>query len=458
MTQSSSLKRELGLRDLTLFAVTCVVSTRWIPLAAHAGPVSVTLWLLAAVFFVVPLTISVAALVVKHPGAGGLYVWARQDFGPWHGFFCAWVYWMGIAFLFPTAAMLYARVGFSLLDPGHAHLGDNRLFLLAATLGLVWVALGSNLIGLQIGKWAENVGALATAATVLVLVAVAWLVGARRGIATPMDITPAWNWGTVSFWAAIAYATSGMEAPAMMAGEVKNPERTMRRAGWIAAALAAALYISATIAFLVVLRPEHISELNGYADIANSAGVLLGAGWLSPLIAVLVLASGVGFIGGIGTATARLSFAAATDGLLPDAFARVHPRWKTPHVSILALGVVSTALLVVYQLGDSLRAAYDELVSLMVITGFVPYLYIFGSGWKAGKRLSAMSGAAVTVLALVCAAVPPDSATNVWLFEGKLAGGTLVVAASAWLVYRVRRRRAPAQIGLPAALAGTSEP
>ena len=457
MTQPPSLKRELGLRDLTLFAVTCVVSTRWIPLAAHAGPVSVTLWLLAAVFFVVPLTTAVAALVVKHPGAGGLYVWARQDFGPWHGFFCAWVYWMGIAFLFPTAAMLYARVGFSLLDPAHAHLGDSRLFLLAATLALVWIALGSNLIGLQIGKWAENVGALATAATVLVLVAIAWLVGTRRGIATPLDITPAWNWGTVSFWAAIAYATSGMEAIGMMSGEVKDPEATVRRAGWIASALAAALYITATIAFLVVLRPEHISELNGYADVANSAGALLGAGWLSPLIAVLVLASGVGFIGGIGSATARLSFAAATDGVLPGAFARVHSRWKTPHVSILALGVVSTVLLVVYQLGDSLRAAYDELVSLMVITGFVPYLYIFGSGWKAGKRLSAISGAAVTVLALVCAAVPPDSATNVWLFEGKLAGGTLVVAASAWLVYR-RKRRAPAEIGIPVALAGTTEP
>ena len=57
MTQSTpSLKRELGLRDLTLFAVTCVVSTRWIPLAAHAGPASVTLWLLAAVFSRRPLS------------------------------------------------------------------------------------------------------------------------------------------------------------------------------------------------------------------------------------------------------------------------------------------------------------------------------------------------------------------------------------------------------------------
>jgi amino acid transporter len=446
MTQpATSLKRELGLRDLTLFALTCVVSTRWIPLAAHAGPASVTLWLLAAVFFVVPLTVCVAALVARYPGAGGLYIWARQDFGPWHGFFCAWVYWMGIAFLFPTAAMLYARVGFSLFDPA-AHLGDDRVFLLTATLALVWLALGSNLIGLEIGKWAENVGALATAATATLLVTVAWLVWSRRGSATPMDIRPVWNWGTVSFWAAIAYASSGMEAPAMMAGEVKNPEGTMRRAGWIASALAAALYISATIAFLIVLRPESISELNGYADVANSAGALLGAGWLSPLIAVLVLASGVGFIGGIGTATARLSFAAATDGLLPETFARVHSRWKTPHVSILALGVVATILLVVYQLGDSLRAAYDELVSLMVITGFLPYLYIFGSGWKARRRVSAISGTAVTVLAMVCATVPPEGITNVWLFEIKLAAGTLGVAISAWLVYRTRRPVAAAEI------------
>jgi len=455
MTDSAPpLKRELGLRDLTLFAVTCVVSTRWIPLAAHAGPSSVTLWLLAAVFFVIPLTVAVAALVVKHPGAGGLYVWARQDFGPWHGFFCAWVYWVGIAFLFPTAAMLYARVGFSLLGAGQAHLGESRLLLLSATLVLIWVALGSNLIGLQIGKWAENVGALATAATGCLLVTIAWLVWNRRGAATPMDIAPSWNWGTVSFWAAIAYATSGMEGPAMMAGEVKDPERTMRRAGWIASAVAATLYVCATIAFLVVLRPEHISELNGYADMANSAGALLGVKWFSPLVAVLVLTSGVGFIGGIGTATSRLSFAAGRDGLLPDAFARVHPRWKTPHVSILALGLVATFLLIVYQLGDSLRAAYDELVSLMVITGFVPYLYIFASAWKAGKRLSAVSGCAVTVVALVCAAVPPDGIINVWLFEGKLAAGTLVVGATAWLVYRRRlRTRSP----VPAALAGAAD-
>jgi amino acid transporter len=439
MSTRPALKRELGLRDLTLFAIACITSARWIPIAAHAGPGSVTLWLLAAVFFMAPLAVAVATLVAKYPGAGGLYLWTLRDFGAWPGFLSFWVYWMGIAFLFPTAALLYIRVGFSMFGPVFARLGDNRFYLLAATVALIWIALGSNLIGLRVGKWTENIGALATWAVGLLLVGMASMVWIRRGSATPIHIFPKWTWGTVNFWAAIVYATSGMEGPGMMAGEIREPERTMRRAGWIASGIATAFYVAATVSFLVVLSPEHISELNGFAEVGNSAGLLLGATWLSPLIALLVVTSGVGFVGGLGTATSRLPFAAGVDRMLPAAFGRIHPRWGTPYVSILALGLAATFLLVVYQLGDTLRVAYDEMVSMMVIGGFLPYLYIFGSAWKAGKRLSAVSGGAITALALVCSVVPPDEITHVWLFEGKLAAGTAAVVASAWLVYRRRK-------------------
>jgi hypothetical protein len=74
----------------------------------------------------------------------------------------------------------------------------------------------------------------------------------------------------------------------------------------------------------------------------------------------------------------------------------------------------------------------------MVITGFLPYLYIFASAWKAGKRISAISGVAITLLAIMCSVVPTEAIANVWVFEGKLAAGTLAVVASAWLVYRRR--------------------
>ena len=122
--------------------------------------------------------------------------------------------------------------------------------------------------------------------------------------------------------------------------------------------------------------------------------------------------------------------------MLPGVFARVHPRWGTPYMSILLLGAVASLLLVAMQAGDTVAAAYQALVSLMVITGFVPYLYMFGSAWKAGRRVSALSGWAVTVLAIVCPVVPTAEVHNVWLFEGKIVAGTLAVVASAWVLFR----------------------
>jgi amino acid transporter len=222
----------------------------------------------------------------------------------------------------------------------------------------------------------------------------------------------------------------------MMGAEVRDPKRTFPRAGWIASIGITVFYSSATIALLVLLPPAKISDLNGLAEAGDEAARVLHALWLVPAIALLVVASGMGQLGGIGTGVSRLPFAAAADGLLPKAFARVHSRWHTPHVSILALGVVATFLLVAIQLGDTARAAYQELISLMVITGLLPYLYIFGSSFKAGHRLSAISGWAIIGVAIACAVVPTSEIGNVWLFEGKLAAGTLAVIGSAWLVYR----------------------
>jgi amino acid transporter len=435
MTASSKLRRELGLRDITLFAISCIVGTRWIPAAAHAGPGSLTLWVLAALFFVIPLAIAVGTLIVKYPGAGGLYVWTRHDFGPWHGFIAFWLYWLGIAFWFPSAAMFYTSLAFYTL-----HWTPDRAWSVGFSLLAIWIALGANLIGMKIGKWTENLGGASSWILCALLVAVATLVYLKRGAATPLDLAPKWDWDTVNFWATIAYAMSGLELAGMMGGEIRDPARTLPRAGWISSGFITVYYIAATASLLVLLRPERISELNGFAETAESAGQALGAGWLGPLIAALVLIGAIGQFGGMVTAVSRLPFAAGVDGLLPAAFARVHPRWGTPHICVLLFGAVASFLLVAMQLGDTMRAAYQSLVSLMVLTGFLPFLYIFGGAWKAGKRISALSGSAVTVLAIVCSVVPTADMTNVWLFEGKIALGTLAAIASGWLLYRRAKR------------------
>jgi amino acid transporter len=178
---ATSLKREMGVRDVTLFAIACIIGTRWIPAAAHAGPGSVTLWLLAALLFALPLAVAVGALSAKYPGcAGGLYVWTRSDFGPWHGFLCFWVYWIGIAFLLPTAALFYMGAGFYTLGPRYAYLAGNRFALIAASLVAIWVALGTNIVGVRIGKWTQNIAAMGTWVLGIMMVVLAFLRNADR--------------------------------------------------------------------------------------------------------------------------------------------------------------------------------------------------------------------------------------------------------------------------------------
>jgi amino acid transporter len=374
---------------------------------------------------------------VKHPEAGGLYRWTRADFGPWHGFLAFWIYWTGIAIWFPSAAMFYMSVALS-----GSRLAGDRIALVLASLAAIWIALGTNLIGVNIGKWTENLGALASWILGALLVVFAALVWRRHGPATSFHLLPELNWDTVSFWATIAYAMTGLEMVGLMGSEIRDPERDIPRAAWISSIFTTLFYVGTTMALLVILPPERISELNGLAQVGTTAGQVLGASWFSRIIVLLVLATAVGQFGGLGSSVSRMPFAAGADHLLPGAFAKIHPRWNTPHVSILTLGIFASTLLIVMQFGDTLRAAYQALVSLMVIAGFLPYLYMFGSTWKAGKRWSASSGIGMTLLAILCSVVPTGEIHNVWLFELKLGGGTVAVVASGWLVYRRFRFRA----------------
>jgi amino acid transporter len=176
---------------------------------------------------------------------------------------------MGIAFLLPTAALFYMGAGFYALGPKYAHLADNRFCLLAAALVAIWMALGTNLRGVEIGKWTENIGAGACWLLGVTLMVLAVLVGAKRGSATPIHVLPKWNWGTVNFWSNIAYGLSGVEMAAMMGPKSAIPRAPCRGPAGSPRASPRSFIASTTVAMLVLLRPEKISELNGLAKPAN---------------------------------------------------------------------------------------------------------------------------------------------------------------------------------------------
>jgi glutamate:GABA antiporter len=444
------LRREMGVRDLTLFSAACMVSIRWISAAAHAGPSTIMLWLVASISFLVPLAIAVGTLTVKYPGAGGMYLWARNDFGPFHGFLCFWTYWLGIAVLFSGLAVAYMGMSAYALGPSLEHLTSSRTYVISASLGVIWLGLGLNIIGITVGKWTENLAGIASWLLVVLLVTIAVLSYRRQGSATVIhaaQLVPMANWGTVNFWASICYAVSGFEVAGMMGGEIRDPARTVPRAAWFSSAFIAVFYIFSTIALMVLLPSAQIDELGGVPQAGVRASQILGAAWLPFVIVVLIMAAAIGQLGGQGSATARMPFAAGVDHLLPRVFGRLHSRWKTPYAGMLAMGAVSTVLLVFSQLGDTMLAGYDTLVSLMVIAGFLPFFYIFLSAWKAGKRVTASTGGIVTAIAIVCAVVPTSEVHRIWLFELKILLGTVAIIGSAWLVYQ-RAHRTGASVRL----------
>ena len=433
---STELRRELGFFDLTLFAIACIVGPRWIAVAAGAGPRSVLLWIAAAVTFAAPLGVAVAALIAKYPEAGGLYVWAREDFGPWHGFLCFWVYWFSIALTLPSSAMFAMSVSAFTLGPNYAHLADNQAYVVIVSLLSIWIGLATNIVGMEVGKWTENLGGITSWLLGIVMVWVAWLVYSKQGSATPLVFAQDVNWDTLRFFGNLAFGLSGMEVLGMMGGEIRNPRRTVIPATWIGTLFTAAFYICTTIALLVLMQPSAVSELHGLADGANIAAQSLGLAWLTPIIAVIVIVNSVGGWGGLGAAVSRLPYAAGVDHLLPAAFGKLHPRWATPYISILVFGGVASFLLTAIQFGESLNASYQTLLSLMVLVGFLPYFYLFASAWKCGHRIAAVSGGAMTLLTVISSAIPGPDVTNVWIFEAKLFAGAALMIGTAWLVYK----------------------
>lgn len=435
------LRRELGLRDLVLFNLAAVIGIRWLAAAARAGPSSFVLWLLAAAFFFVPSALAVARLGSRWPEQGGIYVWTRRSFGDWHGFLCGWCYWLSNLFYFPN--LLLAGLGMAAYLGGEcgAALSENRAFLLIGALALLWAGTLTNLAGLRVGKWTENVGGLATYAAGLTLVAcgfLVWLRGQAAAIEGPW--WPRWDWGAVNFWSQIAFAFGGLELGAAMAGEIRDAGRTVPLAAWLSGAAIAAFYLAGTWAVLALAPPGGLSIITGLAQAGAAASEALGAAWISPLLAGLVTLGIAGQLGAWLAGSARIPFAIGLDRYLPEAFARLHPRWGTPHVAILSQAAVCTVFLLAMQAGESPRAAYQLLVDMTVITYFIPFVYMFLAAARLGLRRSAACGLAVTLIAIAVSLVPPEEAERPILFTLKIVAGCAMLATAARMVFTRARR------------------
>jgi glutamate:GABA antiporter len=463
LTPKSQLRRAMGFWDVLLFNIAAVLGPRWIASAAHSGTSSISLWILAAALFFLPTALIIIELSTRYPAEGGLYVWSKEAFGDFHGFVAGWAYWAYTVFYFP--GLLTASVAMSVYigGPKYWALAKNPAYLRWSSLALLAIAVILNIVGLNIGKWLQNAGGVSTYLPLLMLIGVGAYLGLHHGSVTAFSFQnalPRLNLDTVNYWSQIAFAFTGMELVCAMSEEIREPRKTFPRAIYSSALLIALIYIAGTVAVLI-MQPAAVTDARTgvFQAISHGAGIL-GIGWFGVIAALLVTVGNAGGIGATVAGVARVPFVAGIDRYLPSYFGAIHPKWKTPYISILIQAGISGVILILSQYKSSWQDQYQLLVDAAIILYFIPFLYMYASviklayrrdrtqnqavlvpGGRLGVWIAGSLGFAVTLLSIGFAMVPPET-ENKWLFEGKLLGATIVTIAIGLMLYwRGARRR-----------------
>jgi amino acid transporter len=374
-------------------------------------------------------------------------------------------------FYFPGLLLASASMSAYIFAGRGSELAQDRTFLLTVSLALLLVAVVLNIIGLNIGKWLQNAGGVGTYLPLMMILGVALLLWSRQGSLTHFtwaDLMPHWDWDTVNFWPQLAFAFTGLELVSVMSEEVRDPRRVFPGAIFASGGLIALMYIAGTIAVLMILPSESVDTKSGVFQAMAQGSTALRMAAAGVIAALLVTVGNLGGVGSTVAGVARIPFIVGIDRYLPEAFGKIHPKWKTPYISILVQAVISGVILLLAQISDTMRGAYQILVDAATILYFIPFLYMYAAaiklyalpdrrenksavlipGGRAGVILASGFGLLVVAIGIVLSFIPPGDTTSKILFETKLVAGTVLsVMLGLILYYRGAREKNTARSG-----------
>ncbi len=454
-------KRVLGFRDLFFFYAVTGISLRWIASAAAAGPSSIVIWLGAWLLFYVPLALSVIELSSRYPDEGGLYVWSKRAFGEFPGFLCGWIYWASYFPYLPAALYFAAGNALYIRPAAWGHLSNNAAYYITFSLLALGLTTLLNVLGLAVGRWLHDAGAIAMWAPATIIVVMGVIAGYRFGSANALTVhsmVPGTHLKDMMFWAILIFAFGGSETASFMGAEIKEPKRTVPRALLTAGLTVALCYILGTLGVLLALPAGQVSSLQGLMQAIARTADRIGFVPATRITALLITLSNIAAVSAFLAATARLPFVAGLDRIRPAPFAKLHPRWGTPWVALLVQAAVGAVFVFLGQFQASVKGAYDVLVSIGVITYFIPYLFLFAAmfrlqsepvgdhviragGSKFGAYALATVGTLTTTSAVVLSVLPDVDEPHKLLAVVKIVGSTLLlVAVGAWIYWAGKRR------------------
>ena len=338
------LTRELGLTSAALLVVGGIIGSGIFFTPAEVaralpGPGAIlAVWIVGGLIALAG-ALTYAELGAMMPDAGGGYVYIREAFGPLPAFLCGWMTLASIA----SGAIAAVAMGFAGYAERYVSLAPvgGRLGLAALTIIVLTL---TNILGVKPGAFLQNTLTLAKSAALFALIGLGLL---KWGVIAPLPVVgapvpPALLTGAATAFVAVLFTIGGWQQMNMVAGEIKDPQRTIPRALVIGIGVVIAIYLGANLVYLHALGRDGLAASAAVA--ADTAERLAGPAGASA-ITVAAMISILGFTGVALLTNARMLFALGADGAFLTSAARVHPRFGSPHVALALLGGWSLALL-----------------------------------------------------------------------------------------------------------------
>jgi glutamate:GABA antiporter len=456
---SAVFKKELGLTDLVLTQILYIIGLSWVGAAAKLGPSHITFWLLAILLFYVPSAVVVVYLNRMMPLEGGLYQWAKLGFNEFAGFMVAWNLWLFVIVLTSEIGLQVATYLSYALGPNAAWLAGSKWFITVASLVIIGALMVISTIGLGVGKWVHNAGAVMMIVIFAALLALPILNWSRGSITEyrPLAIAaPALSLFSLNILGKLGFgALGGFEYVAILAGECRDPVRTINRSVIIAAPIIAVMFILGTSSVLAFVHPDNIDLIGPIPQVLSVGSRPFGlAASIVPVAILMVMCMRLAQASVNFTANTRLPMVAGWDHLLPAWFTKLHEKYRTPVNSIIFVGAMMLAVGLAGIVGVGEQEAFQLLQNAAGSFYAITYLVMFAIpviGLRGVKprpplwlKIAAGSGFLMTLLYVVVSVFPIVQVKSQASFTVKVSGVIIAanIVGAAIFLFAERRRRA----------------
>jgi len=326
----SELTRHMGLFHLTMYGVGLILGAGiYVLIGEAAGFAGNSMWISFLLGAVVAIFagLSYAELSALYPKAAAEYTFVKNAFkNHFFGFIIGWLTAITSIIVAATVALGFGGYLTQFID-------------LPITIGailLIGILSVVNFIGIKESAWANTIFALITAAGLVLIIFLGFTVEPAESVdyfEAPNGIT-----GIILAFVLIFFAFIGFEDMANVAEEVKKPKKTIPRAIILSVVITGVIYILVSLSVIRILNWEELAASSApLADVAHSALGINGSVTLS-LIALFATASTVLIT---LVAGARILYGMAKSNSLPQFFARIHPKTKTPWIAVIGISVTS---------------------------------------------------------------------------------------------------------------------